>query len=348
MAETAGYFNGISYDEEYPARRIRALIANGVYNGELQVTAKNGMTVNVAPGRAWCEGYFYENDEKGTLRVATAHGSLTRIDAVMLRLNREERTFAPVLVAGTPAAAPTAPEAVRSGRIFDLKLAEITVPGGASSITGAMIRDTRLFTAQCGLVHGVVEQIDTTTLMTQLEQWAAQYREHADQSFETWYQTFTSSLLEITSKLSEMVKATGAASTAAQNADAAARRADTAAGAADAIREDLITKRDGGYFQGEQGLRGVTGAQGPMGTVGAQGPTGPAGPTGPRGPAGIQGAKGEKGEQGERGESGVTAPLSSGLYSLFVNASGQLVLKTADGVAPPPLSIKNGQLVYTI
>lgn len=348
MAVTAGYFNGISYDEEYPARRIRALIGNGVYNGELQVTESTGMFIRIMPGRAWCEGYFYENDERNLLRITTAHGSMARIDAVMLRLDKENRTFSPVLVTGVAAASPVAPAVVRSGGIYDLKLAEIAVPGGTSVITNAMIRDMRLNNAQCGLVHGVVEQIDTTQLMAQLESWAEEYRANADQSFEAWYQSFTDSLDELTKQLNTMKTATTAANQAADRAGISAAHAETAASAAEELHDDLIAKRDAGVFQGEQGLRGVTGAQGPIGPAGAQGVTGATGSAGAQGPQGIQGIKGDKGDKGDRGDSGITAPIDGEFYTLYVNADGELIVKTANGVDPPPLSLRDGKLVYTI
>ena len=98
--------------------------------------------------------------------------------------------------------------------------------------------------------------------------------------------------------------------------------------------------------QGPQGPTGATGASGAKGATGATGPQGVKGEQGERGPQGIQGPQGEK---GERGDSGVTAPLS-GVFSLTVDADGNLWSHVADGGAAPPLSYDatTGELYYEI
>lgn len=118
--------------------------------------------------------------------------------------------------------------------------------------------------------------------------------------------------------------------------------------------------------QGLPGQAGPAGPQGPTGATGPQGPTGPAGPAGPqgeqgpegpqgprgltgeRGPQGEQGPRGEKGDKGDAGESGVTAPLS-GLFTLSVDAAGDLWAHCADGAGEPGFSYDpaTGDLYYT-
>ena len=63
MAEQYGYFNGLAYDEDFPAQRIAALVPNGVYQNGSQVLADGSMKLQVTPGRAWINGYFYRSDE---------------------------------------------------------------------------------------------------------------------------------------------------------------------------------------------------------------------------------------------------------------------------------------------
>lgn len=86
------------------------------------------------------------------------------------------------------------------------------------------------------------------------------------------------------------------------------------------INNDLIEKRDSGFFNGADG---------------------------PQGPQGIQGPKGDKGDKGDKGESGLTAP-SDGFFTIFVAENGDLTVATAGDTPPPPLSIRDGQLIYTI
>ena len=140
---------------------------------------------------------------------------------------------------------------------------------------------------------------------------------------------------------------------------------------ATAVKEDLIEKRDSGFFNGPQGERGPqgpkgetgpvgpqgpkgdagaageTGEQGERGPEGPQGPVGPQGAVGPQGTQGIQGPKGDKGEKGERGDSGITAAVN-GFYSMYVAANGDLTVVVADHTEKPPLSLRDGQLIFTI
>lgn len=62
---------------------------------------------------------------------------------------------------------------------------------------------------------------------------------------------------------------------------------------------------------------------------------------------GKDGTDGINGKDGERGDSGITVPLNT-FFSMYVKANGDLIAVVADGGAKPPLSIKNGNLIYTI
>ena len=97
--------------------------------------------------------------------------------------------------------------------------------------------------------------------------------------------------------------------------------------------------------QGDNGPRGQTGPQGPKGEkgdTGAQGPQGPAGPQGKTGPQGSPGPQGEKGDPGEAGPKG-----DPSFFKMDVDESGNLVVYYGAG-EPPPLSIEDGHLVYTL
>ena len=149
----------------------------------------------------------------------------------------------------------------------------------------------------------------------------------------------------------------------------AADRAEDAAERAEDIADTVQEKLDNGDFigpqgpKGDKGDKGDTGAQGPKGDTGATGPqgqkgdTGPQGPqgeTGPQGPkgdtgdTGPQGPKGDKGDQGDEGNPGVITELSPGLFGLSVNEEGHLILTHNDNEPAPPLSIQDGNLIYTI
>lgn len=77
--------------------------------------------------------------------------------------------------------------------------------------------------------------------------------------------------------------------------------------------------------------------------------SGAKGATGPQGPQGDQGERGLDGEQGEPGLPGVTTNLSIGLFGMYVNEEGHLIVTHNDNEPAPPLSInEDGKLIYTI
>lgn len=112
--------------------------------------------------------------------------------------------------------------------------------------------------------------------------------------------------------------------------------------------------------QGVQGVKGDTGAQGPQGETGPKGQTGPQGqkgetgdtgaqgPQGPAGPQGETGPQGSPGPQGEKGDPGEAGPKGDpGFFKMDVDESGNLSVYYGAG-EPPPLSIEDGHLVYTL
>lgn len=131
------------------------------------------------------------------------------------------------------------------------------------------------------------------------------------------------------------------ANDAAAEAEEAAENAQEQADAAQAIAEEVQQKLDNGDFIGPQGPKGDKGDKGETGE------TGPIGPTGPQGEPGPQGPQGPKGETGQDGASVVTE-LSPGLFGLSVNEEGHLILTHNDNEPAPPLSIQDGNLIYTI
>lgn len=211
--EKSSFFNSLSGDRKYKAEDWAAyfasFIGNGVYaNGDLAVSAvtpgqeddedADPMAVKVGAGKAWINGYFYVNTASLPLEIAVADGVLNRIDLVVLRWDLAARTITAQIKAGTSASSPAAPALQRDADGYELCLAQVYVQAGATAITQADITDKRLDSALCGLVAGVVQQIDTSTFLTQLEAWMEQYKETAQQDFESWFSTLESVLDENT------------------------------------------------------------------------------------------------------------------------------------------------------
>ena len=162
-----GEYDRVYLAEDY-ARYFASFIGNGVFpnpSNNLRVVATgNNMKVTVKAGKAWINGYYYENDSDLILNVAPADGVLDRIDRVVVRYDLAEREITIKIKQGTFASEPVSKGLERNTDIYELALADIKVNHGAISITNSNIKDLRLNSNLCGIVHGTVEQVDTTDI----------------------------------------------------------------------------------------------------------------------------------------------------------------------------------------
>ncbi|AEY64837.1 hypothetical protein [Clostridium sp. BNL1100] len=181
--QKSSFFNSINGDRKYNASDYAAyfgsFIGNGVYpnpGNNLAVTASGGMNISVAAGKAWINGYYYENTGVFNISIDAADGVLKRIDRIVLRLDHLNRQIVLSVLKGTPSSTPTASLLTRTSDIYELGIADILINNGDIGINQAHITDLRFNAALCGIVSGVVEQIDTTGLF-------AQY----DAAFNSWF-----------------------------------------------------------------------------------------------------------------------------------------------------------------
>lgn len=188
--EKSSFFNSVSGDRTYKAEDwasyFASFIGNGVFpvpSTGLQVVVNDGMTVTVKAGKAWINGYFYTNTSDLSITLATADGQLKRIDRIVIRWDLTNRTISAQVKSSAFSASPTAPPLQRDADIYELALADILVPAGATAITQGNITDQRLNTELCGVVAGVVQQIDTTAFNTQLQAWFEEYKDLSLQDY---------------------------------------------------------------------------------------------------------------------------------------------------------------------
>lgn len=205
MAITSGLFNSINgdraYDEKWFALYFATFIGNGVFPNPstgLQVYANINMTTKVRTGQGWINGYFIVNQGDYILQHDNADGVLKRIDRVVMKLNHLKREIEIVVKKGAFASNPVAPALQRDTDAYELALADVLINNGATQITQANITDQRLNTALCGVVHGTVDQVDTTTIFNQYQAWFAQttqnvaidleiWKQHTKDDFDTWF-----------------------------------------------------------------------------------------------------------------------------------------------------------------
>lgn len=162
-----------TYDREYGSAEfrevMRKLVGDGVYANpanNMQVTAGGGLTVSVLPGYCWIHGALGIVDEAESLAVdATTKG---RTDLIVARfdLSLAARDIHLAVVKGTEGSA-DAPALTRNDSVYDICLAKVRVSAGATAVALSDITDTRYDANLCGIVTGVIDQIDATDLFAQ-------------------------------------------------------------------------------------------------------------------------------------------------------------------------------------
>ena len=195
--ERSSFFNAELKGEEYDrvylaedfARYFASFIGDGVFPNpttNLQVVAvDSNMTAKITVGKAWINGYFYENTDNLVLNVDVADGVLNRIDRVVLRLDFINREIKAYVKKGEFASSPVAPLLQRDADMYELGIADIRINKGVTKITQANITDLRQNSSYCGLVSGVVQQIDTTNLFAQFQS-----------TFDIWFEHIKGQLSE--------------------------------------------------------------------------------------------------------------------------------------------------------
>ena len=204
--EKSSFFNSIqasdgSYDREYLAedfaKYFASFIGNGVFpnpSTNLQVLSNNNMTVSIDIGKAFINGYYYENTTKLVKTIDVADGVLNRIDLVVLRLDYINREIKVYVKEGTFASTPKSQSLQRDSDMYELALAELYIGAGATTITQANITDLRLDTDSCGVVTDVVNTVDVTTLYNQYQNLFEQKIIKNQADFDAWFSTIKDTL----------------------------------------------------------------------------------------------------------------------------------------------------------
>lgn len=156
-------------DSEFFCKLFSIFVRDGIYatpSTNLQVVATTGMTVSVSAGTGMIKGHmaWAETAESLTLDDAT---TLNRIDRIVLRLDYLNREIVAAVVKGTPASSPEAPALTRDSDAYELALADVYVGASVTSISQANITDQRQDEDLCGVIAGLIDQIETASLFAQ-------------------------------------------------------------------------------------------------------------------------------------------------------------------------------------
>lgn len=174
------------YDADSMGDWLRPFFRNGIFNGQMQVTANDNMSVTVAAGYGYINGKHRHFLTPTTLDLEIASGTLDRIDSVILRRNDTERRIHLVIEKGGNAKSPVAPALTRKGAVYDLKLADIYIAAGTVKITQAEITDTRMNAAVCGWVAATVKEIDFTQIQAQFDAYLTAYKKNISDQYQDY------------------------------------------------------------------------------------------------------------------------------------------------------------------
>lgn len=184
--------NNPKYDRavgaEFMRSREKLFYTNGIFaapSDNFQVMNGTGLQIIVRPGTCFIEGVTGIEIEETVLEIATAEELAARTDIVVLRCDFVNRWIELAVKTGTT-------ELTRTGNIYELKVAEITVPKMALEIGQSNITDTRL-SAECGRVASTIEHLDTTTLFHEYyARWQEVRQRMADNeaAYQLWYEGF--------------------------------------------------------------------------------------------------------------------------------------------------------------
>lgn len=158
MAQRSRFFDSVAGDRTYTsdawAQVITGLIGDGVVSGgnELAVSENSpqGMSVLVATGKAFIQGYFFEvYSAAEAVTIAAANATNPRIDRIVVRRDLTNRQAVLAVLTGTPAASPTAPALTQNAAgTWEISLAQVYVGAAVVVIANANITDERGSRAQ--------------------------------------------------------------------------------------------------------------------------------------------------------------------------------------------------------
>jgi len=170
----SGFFNSYLGDRKYSAEDwadyFRQFIGNGIYANpatSMQVQATSGLTVRIAAGSCFINGYAGYSDGSDVLKLQYG-GTYPRIDRIVIRLDMATRSVYPAVIMGNEAENPSPPNIMRKSSTYDICVGEITVGANVTDIYPSDIKDMRFDASVCGIVAGVLNQIDTEEYMSQI------------------------------------------------------------------------------------------------------------------------------------------------------------------------------------
>lgn len=150
---------GANITEDQWRSMARHWLGSGVLRGEDNLLAvfadSSGMQVKVPTGKVFVRSHYGENQSEKTLPITANASGSTRIDLVVARADFVNNRIELDVVAGTPAAG-AAPAPTQSSAMWELPLAEVSVPNADASIDAGQITDRRAWAVPTNGAGGTI------------------------------------------------------------------------------------------------------------------------------------------------------------------------------------------------
>lgn len=130
----------------------------GFDNNFSTVGDSSGMQVKTSSGQCFMRGHYGRNASTRTLAIATAHATLARKDAAIIRADFVNNRIELDVLTGTAAASPVLPTLTQNTSVWETLLAEVNVAAAVGTISAAAVVDRRVYTT------GFAKYLRTTTL----------------------------------------------------------------------------------------------------------------------------------------------------------------------------------------
>lgn len=179
MASTTGFTDSNSYAAAVWARVLKGVFPTGCVLANIDnanaVSAGPGIGVTIATGISIALGYWRHEDSAIVQALATADGTNPRIDYVIFKV---DITGAPSMTFtkkdGTPAGSPVAPSLTQTSTVWEVPLATVLVPAGATLSNQLTVTDARPLwpcVANEGVGSTVGSAGGASALVTPVEYW---------------------------------------------------------------------------------------------------------------------------------------------------------------------------------
>lgn len=180
--------NNIQYTAEdaelYNCTRTSGIWADDSFT--MSVTG-NDNNITVGSGLAWINNEKFSGKvaamkETETLDMGVADSVYPRYDAVVIRFNANRNATEIAIKQGTPSTSPNIPARIQTSALYELYLAYVYRPAGATTVKPENVTDCRFNDYFCGLMADAVSNIDTSVINAQISAFIENFKSQSNAS----------------------------------------------------------------------------------------------------------------------------------------------------------------------